>query len=102
VLSQPLRKRREGQPAAVLAIADRAQQRLHARFVRMTHRGIPYNKVVVAMARELVGFIWATLYPIAADTTASRRRSARPSSRSSAQKPDGHPNGWPPWEETVP
>lgn len=63
MLSQPLRKRREGQPAHVIAIADRAQERLHARFVRMTRRGIHYNKVVVAMARELVGFLWATLYP---------------------------------------
>jgi hypothetical protein len=55
----------------VIAIADCAQERLHARFVRMTHRGIPYNKVVVAMARELVGFIWATLYPVASDTPLS-------------------------------
>ena len=29
----------------------------------MTRRGIHYNKVVVAMARELVGYLWATLYP---------------------------------------
>ena len=63
VLSQPLRRRREGQPAAIIALADRAQERLHARFVRMTRRGIHYNKTVVAMARELVGFLWAALYP---------------------------------------
>lgn len=31
VLSLPLRRRREGQPAQVLAIADRAQERLSAR-----------------------------------------------------------------------
>src|SRR5678815_4301398 len=30
VLSQPLRRRREGQPAHIIAIADRAQERLHA------------------------------------------------------------------------
>jgi transposase len=63
VLSQPLRRRREGQPAPIIAIADRAQERLHARFVRMTRRGIHYNKTVVAMARELVGYLWAALYP---------------------------------------
>ena len=57
VMSQPLRKRREGQPAHIIAIADRAQERLHARFVRMTKRGIPYNKTIVAMARELVGYL---------------------------------------------
>ena len=61
VLSQPLRRRREGQPAHIIAIADRAQERLHARFVRMTKRGIHYNKTIVAMARELVGYLWATL-----------------------------------------
>src|SRR5881628_1369537 len=63
VLSQPLRKRREGQPADIIAIADRAQERLHGRLMRMTRRGIHYNKTVVAMARELVGYLWATLTP---------------------------------------
>jgi hypothetical protein len=29
----------------------------------MTRRGIHYNKIVVAMARELVGYLWATLAP---------------------------------------
>jgi transposase len=71
VPSQPLRRRRDGQPAHVIAIADRAQERLHARFVRMTHRGIPYNKVVVAMARELVGYLWATLYSAVTEASTS-------------------------------
>jgi len=61
VRSLPLRRRREGQPVQVIAIADRAQERLHARFLRMTRRGVHYNKTVVAMARELVGYLWATL-----------------------------------------
>jgi transposase len=60
-LSQPLRKRREGQPTWVLAIADRAQERLWRRWSRMTFKGKPTQKVVVAMARELVGYIWAVL-----------------------------------------
>jgi transposase len=63
VLSQPLRRRREGQPARVIAIADRAQERLHARWVRRSARGKPHNKIVVAMARELVGYLWAALSP---------------------------------------
>jgi transposase len=71
VPSQPLRRRREGQPTHVIAIADRAQERLHARFVRMTRRGIPYNKTIVAMARELVGYLWATLYPREAEAPPS-------------------------------
>ena len=59
--SAALRKRREGQPTRVIAIADRAHHRLSRRFRRMTDRGKPRNKVVVAIARELVGFLWATL-----------------------------------------
>ncbi len=60
-ISAQLRKRREGQPAWVIAIADRAQERLWRRWSRMTFRGIPTQKVVVAMARELTGYIWAVL-----------------------------------------
>ena len=60
-ISQPLRKRRAGQPAWVLAIADRAMERLWRRWTRLTFRGKPTQKVVVAMARELVGYIWAVL-----------------------------------------
>lgn len=58
-VSRELARRREGQPTRVIAVADRAQQRLHARYQRMLARGKPRNKVVVAMARELVGFLWA-------------------------------------------
>jgi transposase len=60
-ISQPLRRRREGQPAWVLAIADRAMERLWRRWSRMSFRGKPTQKIVVAMARELVGFLWAVL-----------------------------------------
>jgi transposase len=57
-----LKKRREGQPAAVLAIADRAQQRLHSRYFKLKEGYCkPHNVAVVAVARELVGFIWAVL-----------------------------------------
>lgn len=68
VLSLPLRRRREGQPARVLAIADRAQERLSARYRRMTARGITTPKVIVAMARELSGHLWAVLHPDAPAT----------------------------------
>ena len=36
-----------------------AQQRLHRRFHRMAGRGKPRQKIVVACARELAGFVWA-------------------------------------------
>ena len=57
-----LRKRQEGQPSRVVAIADRAQHRLNRRYHRLTLDGRkPPTKAVTAMARELAGFIWAVL-----------------------------------------
>jgi transposase len=62
-VSAALRRRRAGQPAAVIALADRAQQRLHRRYSRLLlGRGLPVQKIVVACARELTGFVWALLY----------------------------------------
>jgi transposase len=58
-----LTRRRTGQPARVIAIADKAQQRLCRRFRRLTELHKPAPKVVVAIARELVGFLWAALHP---------------------------------------
>jgi transposase len=69
-LSAPLRARREGQPARVLAIADRAQERLCARFRRMSAAGKVHPKTIVAMARELCGYLWAVLHPAAPPTRA--------------------------------
>jgi transposase len=57
-----LAKRRKGQPARVIALADKAQQRLHRRYWRLVTGGKHHNKAVVAVARELVGFLWATLH----------------------------------------
>jgi transposase len=59
-----LAKRRKGQPPRVIALADRAMQRLYRRYVRMTLRGVPTQKATVAIARELVGFVWAALSPL--------------------------------------
>ena len=61
-----LAARRVGQPPRVIAIADKAQQRLCRRFRRLTADHKPAPKVVVAVARELVGFIWAALQPATA------------------------------------
>lgn len=56
-------RRRQGQPARVIAIADKAQQRLCRRFRAMTAAHKPGPKVAVATARELAGFLWAALQP---------------------------------------
>lgn len=60
-VSQRLKCRQRGQPAEVLEISWRAQQRLHKRYRRLLARGKEKNKTVVAVARELVGFVWEIL-----------------------------------------
>lgn len=60
-VGQKLRQRREGQPGWVIALADRAQSRLHRRYWRLVTHGKAHNKAVTAVARELSGFLWATL-----------------------------------------
>ncbi len=59
--SKALKARRKGQPAWVVAIAEKAQERLHRRYWRLSARGKPANQVVTAVARELAGFVWALL-----------------------------------------
>lgn len=60
-----LRNRRKGQSPRTIALADRAIHRLHRRYEQMSHRGVLPQKAVVAMARELAGFVWAALSPLA-------------------------------------
>ena len=57
--SRGLKARRKGQPGWVVGIAEKAQERLHRRYVRLSARGKPANQVVTAVARELAGFVWA-------------------------------------------
>jgi transposase len=54
-----LARRQRGQDAILLERAWRCQQRLHRRWLRMAARGKPHQKIVVACARELAGFVWA-------------------------------------------
>jgi transposase len=60
-LGAPLRRRRLGQPGGVLAIATKAEQRLCRRYRRLSTRVTTKPVVIVAVARELVGFLWAVL-----------------------------------------
>jgi transposase len=57
-VSMHLSKRQEGLSRAVRELGWRAQLRLHRRHARLKLRGLHHNKVTVAIARELVGFIW--------------------------------------------
>ena len=54
-----LARRQRGQDTLVLERAWRCQRRLYARWLRMAARGKPSQKIVVACARELAGFVWA-------------------------------------------
>jgi len=58
-VSRKLHDRLEGLPAAVRDIAWKAQLRLGARYRRLAATGRPKVVVTTAIAREMVGFIWA-------------------------------------------
>src|SRR5207248_1022805 len=58
-VSRKLHDRLEGLPAAVRDIAWKAQLRLCARYRRLAATGRPKVVVTTAIAREMVGFIWA-------------------------------------------
>jgi transposase len=64
-----LTRRRKGQPARVIAMADRAQQRLCRRFRKLAAEHKPAPKIAVAIARELAGFLWAALQPVSVPVT---------------------------------
>lgn len=54
-----LAQRQAGQDPKVIQHANRCQRRLHKRWMRMTMRGKPNNKITCSVGRELAGFIWA-------------------------------------------
>jgi transposase len=58
-MSKAIRERNDRVSAAVRAIAWKAQQRLNKRLNRLMSRGKPATRAVTAVARELVGFVWA-------------------------------------------
>ncbi len=58
-LGAPLRKRLGSQSESIRGISWKAQNRLHKRYVTMVARGKPTQAAVTAVARELLGFVWA-------------------------------------------
>jgi transposase len=59
-VSADLKRRQTGQPPAVIAHAWKAQHRLHQRYTHLAYRKQP-QIAAVAVARELVGFLWAVM-----------------------------------------
>lgn len=60
--------RQEGQSAAVKELSWKAQTRLHKRGWHLTARGVMKPKVIVALAREMAGFVWAMLHLVPVTT----------------------------------
>jgi hypothetical protein len=55
-----LRKRQEGVPEELKEIAWKAQHRLHKRYSRLAAAGKDQRKIITAVGRELLEFIWAS------------------------------------------
>ena len=58
-IGKTLAARQQRSSAEVTALAWKAQQRLHQRYVRLMARGKSKQQTVTAVGRELLGFIWA-------------------------------------------
>jgi transposase len=76
-LSQRLLRRQRGVSPAVCQISWNAQGRLSKRYRALLGRGKPKPVVVTALARELVGFLWAIAVEVA-------RERAEPAARGTA------------------
>ena len=58
-VGEKLRKRHTGVPAEITEIAWKAQNRLYKRYTKLMAAGKDQRKVMTAVGRELLGFIWA-------------------------------------------
>jgi transposase len=69
-----LGKRQQGVAEEIKEIAWKAQHRLHKRYSRLAAAGKDRRKIVTAVGRELLGFIWAI--GIKAEAAANQRMAA--------------------------
>ncbi len=60
-VSRSLKWRRESCRPEFIDIADRCMKRLHKKSTRLLYAGKPVNKIKVACAREMLGFVWESL-----------------------------------------
>jgi len=72
--------RQDGLPSAVTDIAWKAQLRLTGKYKRLSARRVMKTKAVVAVARELAGFVWA----IGREVQTSGWKGIKPSEAASA------------------
>ena len=71
-----LRKRQEGLSEEVKEIAWKAQHRLHKRYRNLLGAGKDKQKVITAIGRELLGFIWAIGVQVERNSKPSQQRVA--------------------------
>ncbi len=69
-----LKERQRGLSAATNEIALKAQHRLHRRYLALSARGKPSPKVLGAIGRELLGFIWAVAVQIEQEHAAATKQ----------------------------
>jgi len=69
-VSKDLRKRQQDLDPSINDISWKAQIRLSQRYKKLIAKGKPVNKTLIAVARELVGFIWAITQQVAVLQTA--------------------------------
>lgn len=58
-ISRAAQVRQQGLSEAIRTSAWKAQMRLSRRFAALSKRGLQANKICIAVARELAGFVWA-------------------------------------------
>ena len=75
-LGATLKTRQGGQSEELKAIAWRAQHRLHDRYRALLAKGKTKQKVITALGRELLGFIWAIGCQIERNEVTQLRRAA--------------------------
>jgi len=57
-VSKALSKRQEGLSHEVRALSWHAQKRLNKRWFKLSMRSLHFNKIRVAIARELSSYLW--------------------------------------------
>ena len=65
-LTGKLMQRQKGAAPTTTETAWKAQHRLHRRYITLAARGKPLTKIIGAIGRELLGFIWAIAVEIEA------------------------------------
>ena len=68
--------RQKGASPEVKEIAWKAQHRLHGRYRRLLAKGKTKQKVITALARELLGFVWAVGVTVEQQFTDRRKEQA--------------------------